>query len=188
MNRNQALALVVAAANIVFMMLFPPIDAFTLAKHDLPVFAGFYFYPQRNPYMVVNLGMLFLEGFVVMINACIAWLLLQTRKVEVSRRRFSLQNATLIVVAVNLVVIVMFPPFESVFAMSKAAIPSFEGFYFIFARQANHVIVTTVLYLEVFFVLINGAIFWLIFREKHDETLTHEEAVKLMLDVTKRGD
>ena len=55
------------------------------------------------------------------------------------------------------------------------------------ARQPNHVIVTTILYLEAFFVLINGALFWLIFREKKPETLTPEEAHALMMEMRKRG-
>jgi hypothetical protein len=187
MNQNQALALAIAAANIVLIMLFPPFDSFSLAKSPIPVFAGFYFYPNRNQFMVVNTSLLFLELFIVLINAGIAWLLLSLKKVRVTRRRFGLQNATLLVVAVNLVVIVLFPPFESVFAMSKASIPTFEGFYFIFARQDNHVIVTAVLYLEVFFMLINGAIFWLIFRDKNDGVPSAEEAMKLMMEMRKRG-
>lgn len=187
MNRNQAIALAIAAANIVLIMLFPPFDSYSLAKTPIPVFAGFYFYPSRTQYMVVNTSLLFLELFIVLINAGIAWLLLRIKKVRVTRHRFGLQNATLLVVAVNLVVIVLFPPFESVFAMSKASIPTFEGFYFIFTRQENHVIVTAVLYLEVFFMLINGAIFWLIFRDKNDGVPSAEEAMKLMMEMRKRG-
>jgi hypothetical protein len=187
MNRNQAIALAIAAANIVLIMLFPPFDTYSIAKAQIPVFAGFYFYPNRTEYMIVNTSLLFLELFVVLINAGIAWLLLNVKKVRVTRRRISLQNATLIVVAVNLVVILLFPPFESVFAMSKASIPTFEGFYFVFARQQNHVIVAAILYIEVFFMLINGAIFWLIFRDKSDYVPTPEEALKLMMELRKRG-
>jgi hypothetical protein len=188
MNRNQAIALVIAAANIVLVMLFPPFDVYTIAKSQIPVFGGFCFYPKRSDLMLVNASLLYLELFVVLINAGIAWLLLSTEKVQVMRRRMSLQNATLLVVAVNLVIILLFPPFESVFALSRAAIPTFEGFYFIFARQADHVIVAAILYLEVFFVLINGAIFWLIFRDKPDVELTADEAVKHIRALRKRGD
>ena len=187
MNRKQAIALAMAAANIVLIMLFPPFDIYSLAKTQVPVFAGFYFYPSRNQYMVVNMSMLSLELFVVLINAGIAWLLLRTPTVAVLRRRISLQNATLLVVAVNLVVIVLFPPFDSVFALTKASIPTFEGFYFIFAQRPNHVIVTAILYIEVIFVLINGAIFWLIFRDKSQAAPTPEEALKLMMELRKRG-
>jgi hypothetical protein len=187
MNRNQAIALAVAATNVVLILLFPPFDTYSLGKNQLPIFGGFYFYPNRTESMVVNSSLLFLELFVILINAAIVALLLRAKKPRVARRSLSLQNATLIVVAVNLVVILLFPPFESVFAMSKAAIPTFEGFYFIFMRQQHHVIVTAVLYLEVIFVLINGAIFWLIFREKPEAALTPEEAMKLMMEMRKRG-
>ena len=94
---------------------------------------------------------------------------------------------TLLIVAVNLVVIILFPPFESVYSLTNAAIPTFDGFYFVFARQANHVIVSAVLYIEVFFVLINGGLFWLIFRDKTDAAPTPEEAHKLMMEIRKRG-
>ena len=187
MNRKQAIALAIAAANIVLIMLFPPFDTYSIAKTQVPVFAGFYFYPSRNQYMVINMSVFWLELFVVLINAGIAWLLLRMLPVTVTRRRISLQNATLLVVAVNLVVIVLFPPFDSVFALTKASIPTFEGFYFIFARQANHVIVTAILYIEVVFVLINGAIFWLIFRDKSQAAPTPEEALKLMMEMRRRG-
>ena len=187
MNQRQAIALSSAVANIALIMLFPPFDTYSIARTQVPVFAGFYFYPGRDQYMVVNMSVLTLELFVVLINAGIAWLLLRTPKVTVARRRISLQNATLLVVAVNLVVIVLFPPFDSVYALTKAAIPTFEGFYFIFARQSNHVIVAAILYIEVFFVLINGAIFWLIFRDKRTPAPTPEEAQKLITEMRRRG-
>jgi len=137
--------------------------------------------------MVVNLSLLYLEVIVVLINVFIALLLLRDKPVVVAKRRLSLQNATLLFVAVNLVMILLFPPFESVFAMTNAALPTFEGFYFVFARQANHVIVSTILYLEVLLVLINGALFWLIFRERKSSALTPEEAMKVVLAMRKRG-
>lgn len=187
MNRKQLIALAIAAANIVLVMLFPPFDIYSIGKSPIPAFAGFYFYPSRTEYMIVNSSLLFLELFVILINTCIASLLLRTKKAVVVERRIPWQNAALLVVAVNLVVILLFPPFESVYAISKASIPTFEGFYFVFARQQNHVIVAAVLYLEVIFVLINGAIFWLIFRDKSDAPPTPEEALKLMLEMRKRG-
>ncbi len=186
MNRNQAIALAIAGSNIVFIMLFPPFDIYSVAISKMPVFGGFDFTLNRNQYMVVNTSLLWLELFVVLINACIAWLLLQTRKTEVRPRRISLQNATLLIVGVNLVVILLFPPFESVFTITKATLPSFEGFYFIFARQSNHVIVTTILYLEVVFILINGALFWLIFRARNPAAMTPDEAYKVLLEMHQR--
>ena len=187
MNRNQAIALAVAAANVALILLFPPFDTYSLGKGQMPVFGGFYFYPSHNESMIVNSSLLFLEIFVILINTTIAALLLSIKKSSLTRRSVSLQNATLIVVAVNLVVILLFPPFESVFALSRAAIPTFEGFYFVFARQQHHVIVTAVLYLEVFFVLINGAIFWLIFRDKSGTAPPAEATIQLMMEMRKRS-
>jgi len=187
MNKNQLLALVIAAANVAIMLLFPPFDTYSIAAAKFPVFGGFDFYFRLAPGAVVNSAMLSLEIFVVLINAGIVWLLLGAKKAAGARRRLSLQNATLIVVAINLVVILLFPPFESVFAVTRAALPTFEGFYFIFARQSHHVLVTTILYLEVFFVVINGAIFWLMFRARDQERLTPEQALKLMQELRKSG-
>ena len=186
MNKNQAIALAIAAANIVLALLFPPFDAYSIANAKIPVFSGFEFYPRHTTNMVVNLSLLSLEIIVVLINTLIGLLLLRDKKTVITRRRVSLQNATLIFVAINLVLILLFPPFESVFAMTNAALPTFEGFYFIFVRQSNHVIVSTILYLEVFLVLINGALFWLIFRERKPDALSPEEAMQVMLAMRKR--
>lgn len=187
MNRKQALALTVAGANVILILLFPPFDVYSIATTQLPVFGGFDFYFRRNQYMVVNTSMLMLEILVLLINASIAAMLLNTKKPDLTRRRIGLQNATLFVVAVNLVVVLLFPPFESVFALTKATLPTFEGFYFIFARQSNHVIVTSILYLEVIFVLVNGALFWLIFRDKTPTAPTPEQAYKLVQEMRQRG-
>lgn len=187
MNRNQAIALAISAVNIVLVMLFPPFDIYSIAASKTPVFGGFHFTLNRTQYMVVNTSVLLLELFVVLINTGIAWLLLRSRKPKAAQRHVSLQNATLMLVAVNLVLIVLFPPFESVFTITKATVPTFEGFYFIFARQPNHVVVATILYLEVVFMLINGALFWLIFRESDQAQMTPDEAYKLLVEIEQRG-
>jgi hypothetical protein len=41
--------------------------------------------------------------------------------------------------------------------------------------------------LSVIFVLINGAIFWLIFRDKSESVPSPEEAAKLMVALRRRG-
>lgn len=173
MNRNQWIALAVATANIVLLLLFPPFDQNSVASSKIPVFAGFYFYFKPPQYGVVNTSILMLEVFVVMANLAIAWLLLRTRPAGAPRRNITMQNATLLFTGMNLVLVLLFPPFESVFALSRATIPTFEGFYFIFDRKPIHTIVTTLLYIEVLFVLANGAILWLIFKDRR--ALTQKE-------------
>ena len=112
----------------------------------------------------INTNMLWLEITTILINAGIAWLLLRTRPGITARRNIGIQNAVLIFTGANLFLVLLFPPFESVFALTKAALPSFEGFYFIFNQKSNHVIVTTLLYIEAIFILFNGAVFWLLFK------------------------
>lgn len=173
MNRNQWIAVAVFAANLVLVLLFPPVDAYSVAS-QVPVFGGFRFFLEIGRYAEVNASLLALEVFVVLINAGIAWELLRDRGPS-RPHRFSLQNAVLVFTGANLLLVLLFPPFESVFALTKAAIPTFEGFYFIFDRRPAHVIVVPLLYLEVFFIIANGALFWLLFR-KRAGGITPEEA------------
>ncbi len=167
MNRNQGIALALAVANLLLITLFPPFDQFAIAASKIPVFAGFYFILSPPQLGVINADLLAIESVVVLANLAIAWLLLRKRRPEnPARRPLGLQGAALIFTGVNLVLMLLFPPMESVFALTKAAIPTFEGFYFIFSHKPAHVIVETLLYIEVTFILANGALLWLIFKER----------------------
>ncbi len=170
MNRNQGIALAVAVANVLLITLFPPIDQYTVASASIPVFAGFHFIADRPPLSEINADLLLIEIVVVLINLAIAWLLLQTRPAAQPGRKINLQNAALFFTGVNLVLMLLFPPMESVFALTKAAIPTFEGFYFVFAQKPAHVIVGTLLYLEIVFILVNGALLWLILKDRRPPT------------------
>lgn len=159
--------------NLLLVLLFPPFDQYSIADSKVPAFAGFHFAFAAPPLAEVNRAVLWLEAVVVLANAGIAWLLLRDRPAGTGRRwKLNLQNGVLFVTAVNLVLMLLFPPFESVFAVTNAALPNFEGFYLIFSRKPSHTIVTTLLYIEVVFILTNGAMFWLIFRERRSRQLT----------------
>ena len=176
MNRSQWIALGIAAANLAVLLLFPPFDQYSIAASKVPAFAGFNFVFSPLPYAQVNSGVLSLEVIVLLVNTAVAWLLLRDRPAGAPpRRRAALQNAVLVFTAVNLIVMLLFPPFESVFAITNAALPNFEGFYFIFSWKPAHTIVTTILYIEVMFVLVNGCLFWLIFKERRPEQLTQAQ-------------
>lgn len=161
MNRNQSIALAIGVANLLLIALFPPVDQYSIAGSNIPVFAGFHFITQRPPLGIVNADLLTIEIIVVLVNLAIAWLLLGDRS-----RSASLQNATLLFTGANLVLMLLFPPMESVFALTRAAIPTFEGFFFLFAQKPAHVIVDTLLYLEIIFIVANGALLWLIFKAR----------------------
>lgn len=173
MNRQQRIALLIAAANLLLMVLFPPYDYLSLQRGNVPTFDGFYFVFGSHANRHANLDFLALEIIVVLINACIAWLLLRTRPIGKRRpagNRY--QRGVLWVVAANLVLTVLFPPFQNYIAISQAALPDFEGFYFLFADNSQRQLVTTILYIEVALVLINGGVLWLLFKDRGPEDLS----------------
>lgn len=185
MNRTQSIALAIAVANLLLITLFPPIDQYSVASSSIPVFAGFYFILSKPPLSEINGSLLAIEIVVVLVNLAIAWLLLADKPGNTTgKRKFGLQNAALLFTGINLVLMLLFPPMESVFALTKAAIPTFEGFFFIFAQKPAHVIVETLLYLEISFILVNGAFLWLIFRERKPPTA--EEIRAAMQDLKRQ--
>jgi hypothetical protein len=191
MNSNRKVILGIAAASLALILLFPPFDQYSIANFKVPVFAGFYWYFSPPAYGVVNSSLLPLEVFVVLINAGIGWLLVRDRPDAAgagnkATGRIGYQNAVLIFAGINLVVIMLFPPLESVFALTNAALPSFEGFYFIFDKRPDHTIVTTLLYLEVIFILVNAGLAWLIFRKGKTGALSPEEARALAMELRGR--
>lgn len=175
MNRQQFIVLCVAAANLALAFAFPPYDYLSLAHGNVPTFGGFHFIGEAPANSLINRNFLTLEAIVVLLNAAIAWLLLR-RSVSLSGRRISRgQRGVLWVMAVNLVLILLFPPFENYYAVTKAALPSFDGFYFLFGDNAKRQIVATLLYIEVSLVLINGGLLWLLFADSGSAGLSAEE-------------
>lgn len=177
MNNAQRIALAIAVANLVLLLIFPPYDYLSLERSNIPTFDGFYFAFGAHQNRIVNANFLVLEIIVVLINACIAVLLLrnppvrQRRRVGGNRR----QKAVLALVAINLVLMLLFPPFEYFSAITKAALPTFEGFYFLFGDNSQRQLVMPILYIEVALVLINGGLLWLLFKDKSPEEVSAEQ-------------
>ena len=182
MNRKQKIALWVGAFNLAVILLFPPFDSFSFTDAKSLIFAGFHFVFARSGNEVINTDVLFLEAVVLLVNVGVAWLLLRDAQHAFgTKRHFNYQNAILLMVAANLTVILLFPPFEYFYAVTGAMLPSFQGFYFIFSAGPMLTIVTPILYLEVVFVLFNGAVLWLLFnKSKEPEELSPQEAMELM--------
>jgi membrane-associated HD superfamily phosphohydrolase len=165
--RRQLFGLLFFAANMALVLLFPPHDYVSLARGNVPPFAGFHFAFGALPNRVVNADFLTLEIMVILVNAAIAWLLsirVGQKPIvpEVNRR----QRAVLLLVAINLIVVLLFPPFENYLSISKATLPTFEGFYFVFGDNLQRQLVASMLYIEVSLILINGSLFWLLFKNK----------------------
>lgn len=178
MNNAQRIALILAAANLVLLLIFPPYDYVSLQYGNIATFDGFYLVFGVHQNRVMNASFLALEIIVVLINTCIALLLLRQPPLRQIRRPGgnSRQRAVLTLVAINLVLVLLFPPFEYFSAITKAALPTFEGFYFVFGDNSLRQMVTPILYLEVALILINGALLWLLLRDKTPEEVSAEQA------------
>jgi len=166
MSRAQKILLAITVFNLALILLFPPFDDYSVTSNDVAIFGGFRFVFSSAPNAALNRSFLFLEIAVVLANAAIFWLITLENAVKAGKQKFSYRKATLLLVAANLAAILLFPPFEYISNMTRAVIPSFEGFYFLFARPPYRVIVTPILWLEVIFVLINGGLLLLAFKEK----------------------
>jgi len=171
-NKYQSITILVAAINLLLMLLFPPYDYISV-HHNVPNFDGFLFVFGDHPNRVVNNDFLSIEIFTVLINAAISWVLLRER--ARLRRRLDRQNLVLFGVALNLLLALLFPPFQDHYTASTALLPSFDGFYFVFGDNSKRVIVATMLWVEVVFILFNGALLWLIFCQPAPGAMTAAE-------------
>lgn len=180
MNRYQWITVVLAAINLALVGLFPPFDYIPSTRALAPAFDGFYWVFGDQGTRVMNSGFLQLELFVVCANAAIAWLLLRSRPQQEERRKVDWQKVVLLGVGLNLVLVLLFPPMQNFINVTRAMLPSFDGFYFIFGDHANRAIVTQILYLEVIFILINGALLYLLFSRAKTDDLTQEERAALI--------
>ncbi len=174
MNRQQFLALLIFAANLVLLLLFPPYDYVALQRGNVPTFDGFYFLLSEHINLVVNRDFLTLETLVVLINAGISWFLLRDKTSDYRRDGNRYQRGVLWLVSVNLMLMLLFPPFEYYYAIMPSSLPTFDGFYFIFGDNSQRQIVAPVLYIEIVLLLVNGALLWLLFEERGDKAALQE--------------
>jgi hypothetical protein len=180
-NLKQNIALWLGVVNLAVIWFFPPFDSFSFTDTKALVFAGFHYRFAYDANEVINGDVLFLELVVLLVNVGVAWLLLRDKhNIKNVKRYFHYQNAILLGVAVNLTVILLFPPFQFIYAVTNALLPSFQGFYFIFMAGPMLTIVTPMLYLEMVFVLFNGAMLWLLFNRVKERELSPQETIELM--------
>ena len=172
MNRYQTVTLIVAAVNLLLILLFPPYD-YLSAHNNVPHFDGFLPAFGDHPNRVMNKDFLSIEIFTVLVNAAIAWVLLSGR--ARLRRRLDRQNLVLLGVALNLLLALLFPPFQDHYTTSKALLPAFDGFYFVFGDNSGRVVVAAMLWIEVIFILLNGAMLWLLLQRPGPRELTAAE-------------
>ena len=167
MNSHQKKLLAALAANVLLVLLFPPFDSLSIgfggAARSGATFDAFYFVFDRQYNKVVNTSLLFLELAWLMVNGTLGWLLL--RNYNASKAMMSARNATISFAAVNIAVMILLPPFENYASALRISGTYFDGFYLLFGDKWQRRFYVPLLYLEIFWVLLNSALIWLLFRD-----------------------
>ena len=165
MNRFQKLVLALALANIVLLGLFPPYDVQSMLKGAV-VFDAFHPIYAPPPNGAINANLLYIAFFGVFANAALLWLLLASGKD--GRLRFDSGNLVVILAIVNLMLVFLFPPFETPPIAGKfGGGGGFDGFQFALGGSGERrTVFIPLLYIEVIFVLLNACVAWLVLRER----------------------
>ena len=157
MNKFQLTVLIAALANLALMLIFPPFNSQSLFRAGPASFDAFYPAFDAPVSATLNSGLLYLEIFFVLVNAVLAWVLLQGAPQQPSRPRVRWQNVLQWVVIANLLLILLFPPFET--QPDRA----FEGFRFALGGSVQRGIFLPFLFLELFLLALDAAALWLAF-------------------------
>ena len=157
MNKFQLTVLIAALANLALMLLFPPFNSQSLLRAGPASFDAFYPAFDAPVHATLNSGLLYLEIFSVLVNAVLAWLLLQGAPQEPSRPRVRWQSVLQWLVIADLLLILLFPPFET--QPDRA----FEGFRFALSGSVQRGIFLPFLFLELFLLALDASALWLAF-------------------------
>ena len=157
MNKFQVTVLIAALANLALMLIFPPFNSQSMLRAGPASFDAFYPVFDAPVSATLNSGLLYLEIFSVLVNAVLAWLLLQGAPQEPFRPRVRWQSVLQWLVVANLLLILLFPPFET--QPDRA----FEGFRFALGGSVQRGIFLPFLFLELFLLALDAAVLWLAF-------------------------
>lgn len=184
MNKFQLTVLITAMANLALLLLFPPFDSQPLGRIGPANFDAFYpvfDWPARG---TLNSGLLYLEVLPVLINAALAWLLLQGAPQQPSRPRVRWQSALQWLVIADLLLILMFPPFETQPLAARMGERAFESFSFVLSGSVQRGIFVPLLFMELLLLALNATALWLAFGliARGDETNGAESPAALGLE------
>ncbi len=180
MNKYQRIIVIVAAVNIVLMLLFPPFLDNPLRRGVFPSFEGFYPILSALGVKRIHNELLTLQIMFVVINGLLAWLLLDRRTDTGELPQFRYMRAIGLFLAVNLALLLAFPPFESYPSMVKYDPPTFDGFYFALGDKRHRNVFIPLLYLEITLVVANALVVWLLFNGvKRAELFAKERILEL---------
>jgi hypothetical protein len=183
MNRLQAAVIIVALINLALIGLFPPYDYFPPIKGGIGAFDGFSFVFADHPNHTINMSFLQIEIGVIAMNAAIAWLVGGRRGAGKPPGTRDWQTIILVVTGVNLALCLLFPPMQRIVSVTRALLSSFDGFYFVFAPHGDRAIVTQLLWLELIFIVINGALLYLLCKPSVPVVVTERDRARLAEEI-----
>lgn len=157
MNNFQLTVLIAALANLALLLLFPPFDSQPLGLMGAATFDAFYpvfDWPVKG---TINSGLLYLEVFAVLVNATLAWLLLQGTPQRPVLPRFRWQSVLQWLVVANLLLVLLFPPFETLPLEARLGERAFEGFAFVLSGSVQRGIFIPLLFMELLLLALNTA-------------------------------
>jgi len=180
MNKYQRLVVIVALIDALIMILFPPFNSQPLARGMPDSFDGYYPLLAALSDKPTNTTLLTLQLMFVGANALAAWLVLQTKKHHEDIPTFRYAEGIGAFVAVNLVLIFVFPPFEPYQSLQRNMGSTFDSFYFVFGDRSKRPFYTPLLQLEVMWVVINALALWLLFNAvKRNDNATRTKILEL---------
>ncbi|HWT55172.1 MAG TPA: hypothetical protein VN066_10200 [Rhodocyclaceae bacterium] len=165
LSKAHVILLIFVVGNLAVVALFPPCDYLALAHPSLPTFDGFHPVFDLPVNRRINQDFLALEGLVVLINGCLGWLLINHASGPNAYGRIT--RGLILFLILNLILVVLFPPFADFRSLSRDFIPSFEGFYWVFGDNSRRRLVDEILFIEIAMLLANAALVWLIVRESN---------------------
>jgi hypothetical protein len=161
MNPYRRVVLVLALANVLVMVLFPPYLDQPLARSSLPAFAGYFPVFGAGVRLQLFTGLLWLQLAWVGANALAGWLAAGA----CGRRAPQHPGAGVLLFGLlNLAVILAFPPFETYSLLAQRLPPSFDGFYFAFGDRTRRALYAPMLHMELIVLAANVLAAWLGFH------------------------
>jgi hypothetical protein len=162
-NQYQKVIVVVAALNIVLLLMFPPVLGTSIlrsAGHGFDSFMPLY---QVLGKRQIYWDLLTIEIIFIAINALAAWLVMQ-HSGEKPGRRVAFDHGLLIFGAMDLALIFCFPPFQQYSTLIRVEMPRFDGFYFLLGDKMQRHFYVPLLYLECMVILVDLLLLYLMFN------------------------
>ena len=175
MTTYQRRLLALAAANVALVLLFPPFDSFGLGLgRTSATFDAFYFVFDDLPNKTINLGLLALQLTWIAANTALGWSLLRpSRPAPTSGHSLlSARNGVAAFAVLNLIIILLVPPFENYASVLRITGTYFDGFYLAFGDKWQRRFYVPLLYLEILWLLVNAAALWLLLRPADEQAAT----------------